>query len=73
MTHKLINLLAFVLFCILSPITLLAHDFEAKNADGVTIYYNQISDTECAVSYYGTDIYSMKYCSNNGHFLKINI
>ncbi len=40
--------------------TLLAHDFEAVNEDGVTIYFNIISTTEktCEVTYRGTSYYA---------------
>ena len=40
-----------------------AHDFEAQNEDGVTIYYNITSSTDltCEVTYEGTDYKSSKY------------
>ena len=39
---------------ILLPLVASAHDYEVKNADGVTIYYNYINDgTELAVTYRG--------------------
>lgn len=58
MTHKLSQLLALVLFCLLTPITAFAYDFSAVNEDGVTIYYNKLSDTECEVtrSYSNSDV-----------------
>lgn len=61
MTHKLPQLLTLILTCLLSPVSLLAHDFEATNSDGITIYYNKLSDTECAVTYYGSDYSSTAY------------
>lgn len=61
MTSKLAQLLAFVFMLLLSPLSLLAHDFSAVNEDGVIIYYNKISDTECEVTYYGADSWSAKY------------
>lgn len=61
MTHKLSLILALVLFCLLSPISLFAHDFSAVNGDGVTIYYNKLSDTACEVTFYGTDKFSHTY------------
>ncbi len=46
---KALTLLSFLLI----SITANAHDFEAKNSDGVTIYYNITSSTDktCAVTY----------------------
>ena len=40
-----------------------AHDFEAQNEDGVTIYYNITSSTDltCEVTYEGTDYKLSKY------------
>lgn len=56
MKHSLFKIIA--LFAVLFSSTLLnAHDFEAVNEDGVTIYYNIISTTNrtCKVTYKGTE------------------
>ena len=43
---------------ILLPLVASAHDFEAQNADGVTIYYNYSNDgTELEVTYRGSSYY----------------
>ena len=53
-TKTLLSLVA-----LFSATVLYAHDFEAVNEDGVTIYYNIISTTDktCEVTYQGTDKY----------------
>ena len=38
-----------------------AHDIEAKNSDGVTIYYNLFSNTELQVTYRGNSCYDYSY------------
>lgn len=50
-----------ILFTLLFPLSVLAHDFEAINEDSVTIYYNKISDTECEVTYFENSAFSAKY------------
>ena len=60
MKHKLLQslmLIAVLLTCTHAY----AHDFEAKNSDGVTIYYNIISSTDktCEVTFRGS--YSTYY------------
>lgn len=50
-----IYFLASLLLCLLFPLSLIAQQFSATNADGVTIYYNQLSSSECEV------IFSPKY------------
>lgn len=50
-THPLYRFAFLTLSLLLFPLTLSAYDFEAKNSDGVTIYYDKISETECAVTY----------------------
>lgn len=57
MASKLINILALVIF-LSFPFNLFAYDFSAVNEDGVTIYYNKISDTECAVTDGRTVLYT---------------
>ena len=58
MKHKLLQCLMLIA-TLLTGITAHAHDFEAQNNDGVTIYYNIISSTDktCKVTYAG-DYYS---------------
>ena len=59
------QLLLFMM--VLLPMVASAHDFAAKNADGVYIYYVWIkNNTELAVSYEGTS-YSTTY-SNNDYY-----
>lgn len=58
--HPLYRFAFLTLFLLLLPLTSFAHDFEAIN-NGKTIYYNKISDTKCAVTYYGTNATSAKY------------
>ena len=43
-----------------------AHDIEVKNAEGKTIYYNFINNTELAVTYRGSSSssYSNEYTGN---------
>ena len=60
MTQKHTHLLTLVLF-FLSCTFASAHDFEAKNDDGVTIYYNKLSGAECEVTYFGNDLSSERY------------
>lgn len=60
MKHRIHYLVALAFLC-LSTLSLYAHDFEAKNADGVTIYYNKLSDTECEVTYKGFSYYDSDY------------
>ena len=44
---------------LLLPLVASAHDFEVKNADGVTIYYKYINNgTELQVTFRGDDYYS---------------
>lgn len=54
LTHPL-YLITFLTLA-LSPLTLFAHDFEAKNCDGITIYYNKFPDNECGVTYFDNNI-----------------
>ena len=59
------HLLLFAM--ILLPLVASAHDIEAQNADGVTIYYNYINNgTELAVTFRGSkyDSYSNEYQGN---------
>lgn len=49
-----------ILLSVLS-INVYAHDIEAKNADGVTIYYNIKNETELEVTYYGNSYSSSSY------------
>ena len=52
-----------VLLLPLCGINVHAHDIEAKNADGVTIYYRWINDrTELAVTYRGDDWLDGRHC-----------
>ena len=54
---KKVFILMVVLLLPLCGINVHAHDIEAKNADGVTIFYNWINDrTELAVTYRGADL-----------------
>ena len=52
--------LTFLLAVLMSMVgaRALAYDFAAKNADGVTIYYNKINDKEAEVTYNNADKYS---------------
>ncbi len=43
---------------LLTPELVKAHDFEAINSYGDTLYYNVLSDTTCALTYKGTSYYS---------------
>ena len=58
----------FLLFLLMMlPVVASAHEFEFKNADGVTIYYNYVNNgTELAVTFRGTfsDFYSNEYSGN---------
>lgn len=47
---------------VLLPLAAIAQDIEVKNADGITIYYNYINDTELEVTYH--DINSNDYSGN---------
>ena len=64
MKQKLLQCLMLIA-TLLTGITAHAHDFEAQNNDGVTIYYNNTSSTDktCEVTYRGTysDSYSDEY------------
>ena len=56
-----------LLVMILLPMVASAHEFEVKNADGVTIYYNYTNNgTELEVTFRGTkyDSYSNEYTGN---------
>ena len=54
-----------LLAMILLPLVASAHDFEVKNADGVTIYYNYINNgTELEVTFRGSSYYSNEYQGN---------
>ena len=59
MKHKLLQCLMLIA-ALLTSTHAFAHDFEAKNSDGVTIYYNIISSTDktCAVTFRGSYYYS---------------
>ncbi len=52
-----------ITLCLLMSNTVFAHDFEAVNDDGVTIYYNITSneDKTVGVTYMGDDYYSPAY------------
>ena len=65
MKQLLLSLLLTVLMSMMG-ITAFAHDFEAKNTAGVTIYYLKTSDTEVAVSFKGDSYnsYSNEYTGN---------
>ena len=53
------RLVLFTLLTMLMSLSAFSHDIEVKNADGVTIYYNYITDgTELEVTYQGSDYYS---------------
>ena len=58
----------FLLFLLMMlPMVASAHEFEVKNADGVTIYYNYVNNgTELAVTFRGTFYlnYSNEYSGN---------
>ena len=55
-----------LLAMILLPLVASAHDIEVKNADGVTIYYNYINNTELEVSFRGSysSSFSNEYIGN---------
>lgn len=55
------RLLTTLILLFLSHLSLLAHDFAVKNADGVTIYYKMFGSSECFVTYYGDKENSAKY------------
>ncbi len=61
MKTTITHLLLTIALMLSATLTLSAHDFEVKNSDGKSIYYNRISDTECEVTYYGSSQYSSKY------------
>ena len=66
MKHSLLKSIA--LLAMLFTATLLhAHDFEAINDDGVTIFYNIISTTDrtCEVTYKGTSYFNIDDYNNN--------
>ena len=57
----------FTILAMLVSVSAFSHDIEVKNADGVTIYYNYITDgTELEVTYQGSDYtdYSNEYQGN---------
>lgn len=58
MKHYLFTLIMAVM-AVVVPQSVVAHDFEAVNADGKAIYYRIVSDTECAVTYSGTGYMSV--------------
>ena len=64
MKQKLLQCLMLIA-ALLTSTHAYAHDFEAQNSDGVTIYYNIISSTDktCEVTYQGRsyDSYSNEY------------
>ena len=64
MKHKLLQCLMLIAL-LLTGTHAQAHDFEAQNSDGVTIYYNITSSTDktCEVTYRGSysDSYSDEY------------
>ena len=64
MKHKLLQCLMLIAV-LLTSTHAYAHDFEAKNSDGVTIYYNIISSTDktCEVTFRGSNstYYSNEY------------
>ena len=51
MKTKLLSIIAVVLAMFVSPPVARAHDFEAVNQDGKTIYYKILSQTTCAITY----------------------
>ncbi|MBP3775739.1 MAG: leucine-rich repeat protein [Prevotella sp.] len=57
MKHLNISMILIMLMSMVG-IEAFAHDFEAPNADGVTIYYVKTSDTEVAVSFKGDYFYT---------------
>ena len=50
---KKLNLLLSLLFSVIS-LNISAHDFEAVNSDGKTIYYNILSSSKVGVTYKGS-------------------
>lgn len=58
MKRRLLLLLWALGTMLLVPGWVRAHDFEAINSYGDTLYYNVLTDTTCALTYKGTSYYS---------------
>lgn len=58
MKRRLLSILWFFVVLLSAPAWVRAHDFEAINSYGDTLYYNVLTDTTCALTYKGTSSYS---------------